>query len=200
MMLPVLLRFACILFLLIASSFKEPGAASIKWVISSGCSLKVDGSTNVNKFTCAISSYNRPDTILVTQTNRPVVQLTGTMMLDVNKFDCFNSIMTADLRKTLKARQYPHLIIRFVSINTYPVAANSITKGIVVIELAGVSRSYEVNYKVIAASRNYVNLVGFQKLMFSDFHIDPPRKLGGMIKTNNELGVVFDLKMKVLSS
>ena len=189
-----------ILIFLVLTSFQPQRPVITKWVIATGCSLKVDGSTNVNKFTCAISNYNKPDTILVTQSNRPVVQLTGRMELDVNRFDCFNPMMTADLRKTLKAKQFPHLTIKFISINHYPLSteANTVTQGIVVIELAGISRTYSVNYRIISASRNFVNLVGFQQLRFSDFKITPPRKIGGMIKTNNELTVVFDLKMKVI--
>lgn len=196
----MLSRLIYILVFFVASSFQPQRPVVTKWVIATGCSLKVDGSTNVNKFTCAISNYSKPDTILVTQSNRPVVQLTGSMELDVNRFDCFNPMMTADLRKTLKAKEFPHLVIKFISINHYPLSteANTVTQGIVVIELAGISRTYSVNYRIISASRNFVNLVGFQQLKFSDFKITPPRKIGGMIKTNNELTVVFDLKMKVI--
>ncbi|HEY0732984.1 MAG TPA: hypothetical protein VGD33_11235, partial [Chitinophagaceae bacterium] len=189
-----------ILVFFVASSFQPQRPIITRWVIATGCSLKVDGSTNVNKFTCAISNYSKPDTILVTQSTRPVVQLTGSMQLDVNRFDCFNPMMTADLRKTLKAKEFPHLTIKFISINHYPLSteANTVTQGIVVIELAGISRTYSVNYRIISASRNFVNLVGFQQLKFSDFKITPPRKIGGMIKTNNDLTVVFDLKLKVI--
>lgn len=71
------------------------------------------------------------------------------------------------------------------------------TKGAVLIELAGVARQFEVAYKV-AADRNTINLVGTQQVHFSDFNITPPRKLGGMIRTENELSVEFNLKIKVI--
>jgi hypothetical protein len=170
-----------------------------KWVITSGCSLRVDGSTNVNSFSCAITGYNKPDTILVTRGNSSI-QLDGDIQLDVPRFDCHNAVMTADLRKTLKAKQFPNLVIRFISIDKYPCQATSetITKGIVVIELAGVSRQFEINYKIASVDQNNITLAGFQKLNFSDFNIAPPKKLGGMIKTNDQLNVLFNLNIKVV--
>lgn len=164
-----------------------------------GCSLKVDGNTNVNSFSCSISNYSKPDTILVNGNTSPV-QLRGYIKLDIQNFDCHNLIMTADLRKTLKAKDFPFLTIRFISINKYPDAATrqELMKGVVIIELAGVSRQFEVDYKTVAAENDYINLVGFRRINFSDFNLTPPRKLGGMIRTNNELSVAFNLRMKVL--
>lgn len=188
------------LFLFIAGAgFRNNKAPFTKWVITQGCSLKVDGSTNVNTFSCAITNYSRPDTIAVSKNAKPSVLLNGRIRLDVQNFDCHNPMMTADLRKTLKAKDFPHLTIRFISIGKYPEPGTrqAATRGNVTIELAGVTRQFEVNYKVVSAERDFINLVGFQKVHFSDFNITPPRKLGGMIRTNNELSVVFDLRMKV---
>ena len=124
--------------------------------------------------------------------------LSGNIKLSVQNFNCHNPIMTADLRKTLKVSQFPKVMIYFISMNKYPESNKDITKGSVVIVLAGVSKRMEVDYKVVAADKNNINLVGSRKINFSDFNITPPRKLGGMIQTNNELSVVFNLKMKVI--
>src|SRR6476659_1626504 len=105
---------------ILISTFIPPGDAIItRWVKVNGCSLKVDGSTNVNNFSCAISNYNRPDTILVNRNVNPV-QLNVNIQLDVQNFDCHNGIITADLRKTLKAKEFPKLVIRFLNITRYP--------------------------------------------------------------------------------
>ena len=188
------------LFLLF-SVFIPPGHSAItRWVIVNGCSLKVDGSTNVNSFSCAISNYNKPDTIWVNRNVSPV-QLNGNIQLDVQHFDCHNGIMTADLRKTLKAKEFPKLVIRFLNISRYPDGdiKQGLTKGSVFIELAGVSHRFDVDYKVVSADNNYINLVGTRVVNFSDFNLTPPRKLGGMIRTKNELNVEFNLRLKVLN-
>lgn len=171
-----------------------------KWVIAKGCSLKVDGTTNVNSFSCIISNYSKPDTILAARGDLQAVGLNGNIKLDIQNFNCHNPVMTADLRKTLKAKEFPKLTIRFISISQYPETSTRHTssKGVVVIELAGVSKRIDVDYKVVSAEGNYINLIGSQKVRFSDFKITPPSRLGGMIRTNNEISVVFDLRIKVL--
>jgi hypothetical protein len=167
------------------------------WVITKGCSLQVAGSTNVNNFSCDIINYSTPDTIFATSSNNQVL-LNGNIKLDVEAFNCYNPLMTADLRKALKVKQFPKVTIFFLSMSKYP-APQETTRGSVVIVLAGVSKRFDVDYKIAAADKNYISLVGSRKVNFSDFKITPPRKLGGMIQTNNELSVVFTLKMKVLN-
>jgi len=187
-------------FVLLAMlSIQGSRPALTRWVITQGCSLKVDGSTNINQFSCAITNYGRPDTILVSRGGKSAVQLNGSIRLDVQHFDCQNPVMTADLRKTLRSKEFPNLVIRFISIGKYPEAGTreAVTKGTVQIELAGVARQLEVNYKIVATERAYLNVIGSQVINFSDFNLTPPRKLGGMIRTNNDLSVVFDLRMKV---
>ena len=188
------------LLVLVSLGFQNNKPHVTKWVVIKGCSLQVDGSTNVNKFSCKIINYSHPDTIIVTSDVNQQVQLKGSIRLDVQKFDCHNPIMTADLRKTLKAKEFPKLIIYFVSMGRYPgvASSNDLIKGTVIISLAGVSKRLEVDYKVITAQTNNITVIGSRKINFSDFDIKPPRKLGGMIQTNNELSVVFTLKIKEL--
>lgn len=187
------------IFLLFAG-FRTGGISYTKWVVMKGCSLRVDGKTNVNSFSCEIAGYDTPDTILVARQSAAPLKLQGQIGLSVQNFDCHNSIMTSDLRKTLKAKEFPRLNIRFLTLGRYPDenSKDALMKGWVVIELAGVSRQVEVNYKVVSANRSQINLVGTQKILFSDFNIKPPSKIGGMIKTQNQLEVVFDLRVKVL--
>ena len=73
----------------------------------------------------------------------------------------------------------------------------SITGG-VEIEIAGVKRQYMVTYQISADSVKTIHLHGTQHLNFSDFKLAPPRKLGGMIKTRDQLTVDFQLKMKTI--
>lgn len=179
-------------------SFQDKGATTVRWVITSGCTLKVNGSTNVNNFSCVIENYNRPDTITTITSNNQAVKLTGNMQLDVQNFNCHNAIMTADLRKTLKYKAHPKMMIFFVNMNQYPEPGKWGIKGSVLIVLAGVSKHFDVDYKLISVEKGIINLEGTRKVHFSDFNLTPPKKLGGMIRTNDELNVIFNLKMKVL--
>lgn len=172
-----------------------------RWVITKGCSLKVGGSTNVNKFSCIIANYGQPDTLTLYKNNpAEPVKINGSIKLDVQNFDCHNPVMTGDLRKTLKAKTFPKLTIRFISLNKYPKLNDQLEaiKGVVTIELAGVTKRFEVDYRFVSDGPKSINLIGSRQVNFSDFNIVPPRKIGGMIQTNNALNVEFNLKLKVL--
>ena len=161
----------------------------------------VAGSTNVNKFGCVITNYYTPDTLMLYKGNdSEEIKVTGCLKLDVKNFDCQHPIMTADLRKTLKANEYPRLIIRFISLSRYPDHNTRTTgiKGMVSIELAGIIKRFEVNYSIIPNGIDAFIIAGNRKVNFSDFNIIPPRKIGGIIQTNNALEIVFKLKVRVL--
>lgn len=199
---PIKLFFFFCLFVWPVLSFKSIGAAPEKWILTKECTLKVNGSTNVNKFSCMIPAYTQPDTLLFYSGNKnELMKITGAMALKVDHFDCKNAMMTSDLRKTLKAKVYPEIIIRFLNLSRYPSSSENedLIKGTVTIELAGVVKRFEVDYKCAMSGGKNLRLIGTKQVNFSDFGINPPRKLGGMIKTNNELNVEFMLSLKFLN-
>jgi hypothetical protein len=173
-----------------------------RWVITKGCFLKVEGSTNVNKFNCMIANHSSPDTLSFYKGNPgEPLKVLGNVKLDVRKFDCHNPVMTADLRKTLKVKEFPNLVIQFLNLSKYPNSndATELVNGAVTIELAGVTKRFNVAYKLIKNGPHSLIMVGTRQVTFSDFNIVPPRKIGGMIQTNNELKVEFNLNVKILN-
>ncbi|RRN76695.1 YceI family protein, partial [Pseudoxanthomonas sp. SGD-10] len=145
--------FILLLFVLTFSSFsyiQHNTALNKKWVLLKGGSLQVKGSTNVNKFSCDITGYNKPDTLKLTSADNNKINLRGKISLDVSLFDCHHPVMTADLRKTLKTKEYPRLNINFLTLDKLPALGNQPSKvrGLVDIELAGKTKRYEVDYKL----------------------------------------------------
>jgi hypothetical protein len=148
-----------------------------------------------------IADYYKPDTLTFYKgTPAEAVKINGLLKVDVQNFNCHNQLMTADLRKTLKAKEFPNLIIRFINFSSYPdMAKQQDLVGAVTIELAGVTKRYNVNYKFIPEGPHSATLIGNRPVNFSDFKIVPPRRVGGMVKTNNQLVVEFNLKLRVLN-
>src|ERR1700709_2678306 len=91
-----------------------------KWLISENSTLTVNGSTNINKFTCDVPSYGQTDTLTFKTRPDKSIALTGCVDLKIQSFDCHNAIMTHDLRHTLKEKQSPSLHITFISLNELP--------------------------------------------------------------------------------
>lgn len=187
-----------LLLVLGLSGFYYPDNKAV-WVIMQGSSLSVNGTTNINSFQCDINNYNTPDTISLLKgfSKGQFLPMNGKLNLEIEAFDCHNRMMTADLRKTLKAKLYPILAVKFVSINSFPDFKNpSKITGIVDISLSGVSKRFEINYLFTGDEKQEVHLKGNQKIHFSDFNLIPPSKLGGVIKANDELLVEFKLNLK----
>jgi hypothetical protein len=180
------------LLLLMSPTINTP----TKWLISESSSLSVKGSTNVNKFTCDIPNCDQ-DTLTIWKSDKEI-KISGSISPDVLSFDCHKAMMTRDLRKTLKAKKYPKLHIRFLSLNELPqLSGKPVTiNGKVEIEIAGIKKFYQVDYRISVDTGKVIHLLGSKDLNFSDFKLIPPRKLGGMIKTKDQLTVAFNLNMK----
>lgn len=174
--------------------------APTRWIVMKGGSLKVKGTTNINTFACEITGYSNPDTILVYRNPNQEgnVPLKGKLGLSVRLFDCHHAVMTADLRKTLKSKEFPQLTINFVNLEKFPAlsARENKIRGVVDIELAGRAKRFVVNYTFKLDNQKNIQLLGERDVNFSDFGLTPPRKLGGMIQTDNKLNVEFKLTMK----
>ncbi len=173
----------------------------VRWILTGYSSVKVNGSTNINKFSCSIPTYSRTDTLSIKQAEpgSRVLKMSGTMRLRIDAFDCHQAMMTADLRKTLKYKEFPELLIRFISMDSYPGYRNEGTvNGQVAIELAGKAKRFDVAYKYLPSANGNLVLTGRKQVRFSDFEIIAPRKLGGMIKTDDVLDVEFTVSVKIL--
>lgn len=181
-------------------SFLPADNIKVKWLVLKGATLNVAGSTNINTFSCIIPDYSIPDTLICYKNSGKdqSITMTGLVSLPIFSFDCHNNMMTADLRKTLKAKDFPKLIIHFISLRKFPelkTTPENIT-GMVYIELAGIAKKFEVNYTISMDEQKVIHLVGKRSVNFSDFHITPPRKLGGIIQTKDKLDVEFHLNFK----
>jgi hypothetical protein len=172
-----------------------------KWIVLESSNLQVNGSTNVNQFSCAIPASDQIDTINLcrSKTNK-VIALSGCIDLDIKSFDCHNKMMTKDLRKTLKEKQFPKLFIKFISLNDLP---NLSTKpipitGQIEIEIAGVRKRFEISYQISGNDKKVVELLGARSINFSDFNLIPPKRLGGIVRAKDKLAVIFRLNMKTI--
>lgn len=169
----------------------------IKWAIQKTSTIRIKGSTNVNNFGCDITGYYQPDTIYCSEENTisKLVTLNGDLQVDVRKFDCHNKMLTGDLRKTLRADEYPTMLIRFLSLERAPIIHNDkdFLRGWVEIELAGSRRRFEVCYTFIKTGSSFIQLNGNRSFSFADFKLTPPKKFGGIIKVNDKFNVDFNL-------
>ncbi|MRG45337.1 YceI family protein [Chitinophaga sp. SYP-B3965] len=191
-----------LLVLLIATtSFVPRRVAKEKWVVLKGCTLKIAGSTNINKFSCEVKEFSNPDTLQLCNIEKgSPISFTGSLALPIFSFDCNNNMMTSDLRKTLKASEFPMLKISFLLLNKYPdfTATQERIDGTVCIVLAGVAKTFIVNYRISRDAGKVIHLTGNQTIKFSDFGLDRPQRIGGAVKAKDKLDVEFRINFRMI--
>jgi hypothetical protein len=172
------------------------------WVVLKSSSLEITGHTNINRFTCEVPQYTEADTLsfFAEGDKDPAagIPLSGNLRLDIDQFDCHNRIMTGEFKKTLQYGRYPQLTISFINLEKMPgfTSAPETIKGRVEIRIAGVTKSFEIDYTASRSGRCAVALTGVRALSFRDFALIPPRKMGGLIKVNDSLRVRFTLCLR----
>ncbi|WP_316766438.1 YceI family protein [Pedobacter frigiditerrae] len=190
-----------ILLIFLLTSFKTSYTTAnraSRWVISENSSLSVNGTTNINKFSCAILQYPKTDTVTVAQDKNNKIVLSGLLNIEVKNFDCSNMMMTKQLLKTLQDEKFPILRIKFLSLKETPSLdqGKSFIKGNVEIVIAGVAKRFEICYQ-LKMKNNSLELIGLQPINFSDFNLSPPKKMGKLIQAKDQLIVAFSLKMEL---
>ena len=191
------------LLMILLTSFCCPPRIAVveKWKIEKDSNLYFEGRSNVSSFSCGITEYLRPDTLCFYREDlrQPILLVKGGLTINVNRFDCHQQYMNKDLLKTLKANECPELKIALQTIGNFSGALKNV-KGSVIITLAGITRTMEVDYTVQYIDQNNIRLQGYRQVLFSDFGLTPPRKLAGLVKVEKQINVRFQLVLRSLNS
>jgi hypothetical protein len=154
---------------------------SASYCFSQVNNVVVNGTTNINTFKCVNDKFNpASDSYSFKKNQLPHLQLS------VNDFDCNNRIMTNDLRKTLKADQFPVMSVKFL---TFIKVSEQQYRAYIEVKLVGKTRYYTTDFHPIENS-----FVGREYVKFSDFGITPPTKMGGLIVVHDDLDLLLTLK------
>lgn len=191
-------RITIFLFLLISVALISGDAILIhRLIVKPESQLFIEGKTNLSGFTCAIRQYCGADTLVLHeggQSVRPVF-VNGTVGLDASSFDCGMALMTSDFRKTIRANEFPQIIIDFISFERAPTYSKGEERftGILKISLTGITRLFEVPCIISTRSDGKIHLIGERSLTFSDFKLIPPTRMFGSVKVDEHLKVKFHL-------
>lgn len=171
---------------------KEPGL-----IIGPETQLIIHGQTNVNNFKCKMGSYTKLDTLgYTTDSDGCMIFFNpNKMLIPVVSFDCANKMINKDFYEVLKSNRYPHIAIQFVALERW--TGDNRIGGTAFITLAGVTRPFTIHYEVNSTSKQLL-LKGQQKISFSDFGLQAPEKMMGLIKVQDKLEVEFHLALRVI--
>jgi hypothetical protein len=176
---------------------RERGVLIHRFVVQPSSKITIDGKTNINSFQCAITRYFGRDTLVLQEggRNKRPIFTKGHVGLEAASFDCGMPVMTKDFGKTIKSSEYPFIFIEFISFERG--AGSQLSggkfKGKLKISIGGVTKAFDVDCTIEAKDSGLIHLQGGRDFTFSDFDLEPPSKMMGMVKVSDALKVKFHL-------
>lgn len=155
----------------------------------------IAGTTNVNGFTCRynVQGLEMPIQMIYNEKVEQIQFKNAKLKLANDCFDCGGKAINKDFRELLKTEKHPQVELRLLHVDPPKADGQEIGVGMEII-IAGVARKYETSLNCVQAGDICVN--GTLGLRLSDFGLEPPRKVLGMIKVDNEIQVQLTLKLK----
>ena len=152
--------------------------------------IRILGGSNINSFSFTYSTSSLSDALQIIETKD-----TGflSVTVPVRDFEASNSLMYEDFLELIRAREFPDLRIIIPKERLEKAFRTDRTScPDIEIMLAGVTRIYKIDCNYYDCGNNLF-IQGLKMIKLSDFNIQPPEKLNGLIKVRDEISVNFGL-------
>jgi len=189
----VILSFICLLML--GFSTNNSGFKTAEFLIEGNSELGIAGSTNVNEFNCNLvfSDINSKVKALYQKDSNKIKFQDANLSLANECFDCGSRMMNSDFLEMLKTERYPNIALDLKEIIINPKNPNE-NIALLNISLAGRSKLYSIWLNVNQSDK--INASGCLKLNLSDFNLEPPKKMLGLVVVDDAIEINLDLKIK----
>ncbi len=182
-------------FILLALLLVAPTTAQTRYLIQPESRLWIDGTSTVNSFTCEtdnVIGYGLLD-------DATMIRLADTapraeVAVPVASFDCGDRRMNADFYEAMQAAHHP--LIRFELIRTEALGGAEAAYQLRAegrLTIAGTTRRIDMALEGRHLPGDRLRGTGAFSLKMTDFGIDPPSALFGLIKAHDRITVRFDL-------
>lgn len=165
--------------------------------------LWISGRSNVNQFECVAREHRGEAIVFETTTltgDTVSVDIDSTKIvieIDVEGIECGRSRMNRDLQNALKADDYPNITFVFdeiISTNGETGDPNTVLLEVTgSLSVAGVTREVNVHLTGYTLENGIVRAAGNKQILMTDFNVQPPTAMLGLVKAEDELTVHFDL-------
>lgn len=191
----IVLGLLCVFMLSFTINKSDYKIAS--YLIEGNSKLGITGSTNVNSFNCNLvfSNINTQVKALYQKSGNKIKFQDANLKLANECFDCGSRMMNSDFLEMLNSKNYPNITLDLKEITINP-KKSSENIALLNISLAGCSKLYSVWLNV--NELDHINAIGCLKLKLSDFNLEPPKKVLGLVVVDDAIEIALDLKIKAL--
>ncbi|MBF4471950.1 hypothetical protein [Flavobacterium sp. HJJ] len=142
--------------------------------------IEISGNSTIGQYNCS-NSLSYRDTIYLNSNTKNSLK----SEISMNDFECGNRIMNKDVKTTVKAVKYPKSTVTITNIKTF-----------------GTNYKCSLNFRITDKTLSYQNMIlknnkesleGNIAVKFSDIALEPPTKMGGIIKVKDDFVIHFSL-------
>ncbi len=170
------------------------------FVIEKGSQINIFGTSNVTKFTCCCESTFDPQQFTYTKDKSGYIRFKGTdITVSSSEIDCGNKAMNKDMQQTLQAEEFPFIRVVLKEIYTDTVedvgikASPQKIDAVAEITITDVTQSSLISVEAVDLGNNRYNFNSSAVLALSDFGLETPRPLLGLIKVDDNILIDFNL-------
>lgn len=175
-------------------------AQAQQYVISDASKISLNGTSTVNSFECKAGTL-KFDYSVKHQIEGNGFRVPGVaLIVPVHGLDCANRRMNRDLQDALQADRFPDIRLDVFRINLVPDArAEAEKKDTPQVELigrmtlAGVSRDVTIRLSGWLDERLRLHGMGSLDVKMTDFGVEPPTALLGLVKAHDDITIHFHL-------
>ncbi|MFM8448532.1 MAG: hypothetical protein ACKOAY_00365 [Haliscomenobacter sp.] len=174
-------------------------------LITEQSTLALNGSSNVNKFSCACTQKFTPIELHATMSSNRTLATFDRSVLKIatTKLDCGQKMMNRDMYETLKADHYPYILIELKKVH-FPlgITLDDCAEWVeldaeTVITIAGTARKVPLKVKARNLASGRFQFKSAQSVNMTDFGITPPTAMMGAVKVKDAISINFDLFVSV---
>lgn len=180
----------------------ERVAVAVRYSIEQGSQLSIQGTTNVNSFECfSKQAFNQQAIQLAIDPVTKAVSFDRAVLhIKVRELDCDNNKMNADLCDALNYEKFPNITIKLHDAKLVNGSIASDWSEIIVnatLKITDQERRVELRAKGKIIDGGRYRFVANKALKMTDFGVEPPTALMGLIRVRDEITINFDLVTKV---
>lgn len=188
------LLYVLVIFLLAFTTHDSLKNTTI--LINPESQLAIKGKTNVNKFQCIYNTSNLQNPIAVyyeIRDNSLIFEDTK-LILKTDCFDCGNKTMNKDFKNLLESETYPQIQIILKELKRPKTQNTKIMQAQLDIEITGMIKKYTIPVSLENKKQMFVK--GTLLLNITDFNIEPPKKLLGIITVEKTIEIDLNLRIE----
>jgi hypothetical protein len=181
-------------------------SSAFSYSLIQGSKVSVQGSTNINEFTCfSEETYSQhPANLFINEVKNTITFHEVILNVKTESLECGNEVMNKNLFKTLGGEKYPFIIVELQQACTKDGQQLNLSQwihmtGKLYISLAGVRRYQQIDFVAKQYSDGVYHFIGEHKISLSQYNLDPPTALFGLVQVKDILNVKFDLLVSVNS-